>query len=121
MFSVLAYKALVRHERSGGPKFVLGRHEGGAGILAAGYAHETQKIGVVCTTAGPGATHLITSVACADLEHVVTLAITVNATLPTFGLGSFHETTMVSVAERTDTTVGTLHALQHVSYACGAA
>ena len=103
------YEALVRSERRGGPKLVLARHEGGAGFLADGYARETGKIGVVCSTTGPGATNLITGVACADREHVPMLAITANATLPVFGLGPFQEST----SEGTDTTAMLEHCTRY--------
>lgn len=44
-------------------RHVLVRHEAHAAALAAGYAQLTGEPGVVCVTAGPGATNLVTSVA----------------------------------------------------------
>src|SRR5574340_924560 len=59
------YNALARSARRGGPRPVVARHEAGAAFMADGYARETGRIGVCCATSGPGATNLITGVACA--------------------------------------------------------
>ena len=59
--------------------------------MADGYARETGRIGVCCATTGPGATNLITGVACAYADHVPMLVITPQTPLPTFGLGPFQE------------------------------
>jgi acetolactate synthase I/II/III large subunit len=85
------YDALSRSERRGGPRSILARHETGAAFMADGYGRETGKIGVCCTTTGPGATNLITGVACAYADHIPMLAITAQTPLPTFSLGPFQE------------------------------
>jgi acetolactate synthase I/II/III large subunit len=85
------YDALSRSERRGGPRSILARHETGAAFMADGYARETGRIGVCCATTGPGATNLITGVACAYADHIPMLAITAQTPLPAFGLGSFQE------------------------------
>jgi acetolactate synthase-1/2/3 large subunit len=85
------YDALARSERRGGPRTILARHEAGAAFMADGYARETGRIGVCCATTGPGATNLITGVACAYADHVPMLVITPQTPLPTFGLGPFQE------------------------------
>jgi acetolactate synthase I/II/III large subunit len=85
------YDALVRSERRGGTRSILARHESGAAFMADGYARETGRIGVCCATTGPGATNLITGVACAYADHVPLLAITAQTPLPTFSLGCFQE------------------------------
>src|SRR5436853_6016320 len=59
------YNALARSARRGGPRAVIARHESGAAFMADGYARQTGKLGVSVTTSGPGATNLITGVACA--------------------------------------------------------
>ena len=41
-------------------KFILTRHEQGAGHMAQGYARATGKPGVVLVTSGPGATNTVT-------------------------------------------------------------
>ncbi len=85
------YEALARSEKRGGARSVLARHEAGAAFMADGYARETGKIGVCCATTGPGATNLLTGIACADADHVPMLAITPQTPLPTFGLAPFQE------------------------------
>ena len=40
-------------------KFILTRHEQGAGHAADGYARATGKVGVCLATSGPGATNLL--------------------------------------------------------------
>ncbi|MBN1832100.1 MAG: thiamine pyrophosphate-binding protein [Deltaproteobacteria bacterium] len=57
------YDALFHSEKRGGPRSVLSRHETGCAFMAGGYARETGKIGVCCSTTGPGATNLITGLA----------------------------------------------------------
>jgi acetolactate synthase I/II/III large subunit len=85
------YDALARSEKRGGPRSILARHETGAAFMADGYARETGRIGVCCATTGPGATNLITGVACACADHVPMLAITAQTPLPTFSMGPFQE------------------------------
>ena len=50
------YNALARSERQGGARAVVARHETGAAFMADGYARNTGKLGVCCSTTGPGAT-----------------------------------------------------------------
>lgn len=85
------YDALARSERRGGPRSILARHETGAAFMADGYARETGRIGVCCATTGPGATNLITGVACAYADNVPLLVITPQTPLSRFGLGGFQE------------------------------
>ncbi len=85
------YDALLRSEKRGGPRSVLSRHESGGAFMADGYARETGKIGVCCSTTGPGATNLITGLASADADHVPLLVITAQTTLQDFGFGAFQE------------------------------
>jgi acetolactate synthase-1/2/3 large subunit len=59
------YNALARSAREGGPRPVVARHEAGAAYMADGYARETGRLGVCVTTSGPGATNLLTGIACA--------------------------------------------------------
>jgi acetolactate synthase I/II/III large subunit len=85
------YDALARNKS--GPRSILTRHENGAGFMADGYARETGKLGVCCATTGPGATNLITSVACAYADQIPLLVITAQTPLPYFSLGGFQEST----------------------------
>ncbi|AIY42266.1 Acetolactate synthase large subunit [Collimonas arenae] len=73
--------------------------------MADGYARETGKIGVCCATSGPGATNLITGVACAYDNNIPMLVITAQTALPTFGKHPLQESTC--------TGIDTLGMLQH--------
>ncbi|MBW7903261.1 MAG: thiamine pyrophosphate-binding protein [Rhodocyclaceae bacterium] len=91
------YNALARSQRRGGPRPVLARHESGAAFMADGYARETGKIGVCCATSGPGATNLLTGVACAYDNGVPMLAITGQPALPSFGRRALQESACTGV------------------------
>ncbi|WDE13866.1 thiamine pyrophosphate-binding protein [Thalassomonas haliotis] len=79
------YNALARSARRGGPKAIIARHECGAAFMAEGYYRETGKLGVVCSTTGPGATNLITGVASASVDKSPMLVLTAQTALPKFG------------------------------------
>lgn len=85
------YNALARSARRGGPRPIVARHETGAAFMADGYARETGKIGVCCATSGPGATNLITGVACAYENEIPLLVITGQPSLLMMGRGSLQE------------------------------
>ncbi|HEX5371230.1 MAG TPA: thiamine pyrophosphate-binding protein [Aquabacterium sp.] len=91
------YNALAVSMRRGGPRPVLARHEAGAAFMADGYARETGKLGVCCATSGPGATNLLTGVACAFDNSVPLLAITGQPALPLFGRGALQESACTGV------------------------
>src|SRR3954454_13111353 len=55
--------------------FVQARHEEMAAFMASAYAKFTGELGVCIATSGPGATHLITGLYDARLDHVPVLAI----------------------------------------------
>ncbi|ACE86330.1 thiamine pyrophosphate-binding protein [Cellvibrio japonicus] len=79
------FNALARSARRGGPRLITARHECGAAFMADGYYRETGKMGVVCSTTGPGATNLVTGVASALTEEIPILLITAQTPLPKFG------------------------------------
>jgi acetolactate synthase-1/2/3 large subunit len=85
------YNALARSSRRGGPRPVVARHETGAAFMADGYARESGKIGVCCATSGPGATNLITGVACAYENEIPMLVITGQPALHLLGRGALQE------------------------------
>jgi acetolactate synthase-1/2/3 large subunit len=91
------YNALARSERRGGIRHILARHEAGAAFMADGYARETGKIGVCCSTSGPGSTNLITGVACAYGNHVPMLVITGQPAMPSFGKNPLQESTCTGI------------------------
>src|ERR1700739_572693 len=56
-------------------RFIQGRHEEMAAFMASAYAKFTGKLGVCIATSGPGASHLITGLYDARLDHTPVLAI----------------------------------------------
>ena len=115
------YNALARSARRGGPRAVLARHESGSAFMADGYARETGKLGVCCATSGPGATNLITGIACAYENGIPMLAITGQPALPNFGKRAFQETSCTGIntvamlrhSTRYDTLVSHLHQVEN--------
>ncbi len=91
------YNALARSSRRGGPHPIVARHEAGAAFMADGYARETGKIGVCCATSGPGATNLITGVACAFDNGIPMLVITGQPSLPSFGKRALQESACTGI------------------------
>ncbi len=89
--------ALARSERRGGPRLVVARHECGAAFMAEGYYRESGKMGVVCSTTGPGATNLLTGVASAQIEQVPMLVITAQTPLPKFGKHALQESSCTAI------------------------
>ncbi|CAJ0822831.1 Putative thiamine pyrophosphate-containing protein YdaP [Ralstonia wenshanensis] len=64
-------------QRAGGKiEFVQVRHEEMAAFMASAHAKFTGELGVCMATSGPGATHLITGLYDARLDHMPVLAIT---------------------------------------------
>lgn len=91
------YDALARSERRGGIRIITARHESGAAFMAEGYARETGKLGVCCSTAGPGATNLLTGVASAYADGIPMLVISAQTSLDRFGQGSLQESSCTSI------------------------
>jgi len=91
------YDALARSERRGGPRAVIARHEAGAAYMADGYARESGKLGVCIATSGPGATNLITGVACARDNRVPMLVITGQPPLHSFGRAALQESSCTGI------------------------
>ena len=65
--------------------------------MADGYARASRKLGVVFTTAGPGATNALTAVACAQKDNVPLLLITGNVATSTFGKGVCQDSSSCSI------------------------
>lgn len=91
------YNALARSQRRGGPRPVVARHEAGAAFMADGYTRETGKLGVCCATSGPGATNLITAVACAYDNGIPMLVLTGQPMLSVFGKRALQESSCTGV------------------------
>lgn len=70
---------------------VLVKHEQGAAFMASGYTRASGKIGACITTAGPGATNLVTGIANAYVDKQPVLAITGETSTHIFGRGGLQE------------------------------
>ncbi|MDT8281234.1 MAG: thiamine pyrophosphate-binding protein [Gammaproteobacteria bacterium] len=70
---------------------VLAKHEQGAAFMACGYSRVSGKIGACITTAGPGATNLITGIANAYADKQPVLIITGETPTYIFGKGGLQE------------------------------
>jgi acetolactate synthase-1/2/3 large subunit len=72
-------------------KSVLVKHEQGAAFMAGGYARASGKVGACITTAGPGATNLVTGIANAFVDRQPILVITGETSTYIFGKGGLQE------------------------------
>ena len=72
-------------------KSVLVKHEQGAAFMAGGYARASGKISACITTAGPGATNLVTGIANAYADKLPVLIITGETSTYIFGKGGLQE------------------------------
>lgn len=79
-------------ERNGTIKLVLSRHEEGAAFMADGFARVGRRLSVCAGTSGPGATNLLTGVACAYADGVPMLVVTGQVASHAFGKGAAQET-----------------------------
>ncbi|MDM8548149.1 thiamine pyrophosphate-binding protein [Candidatus Venteria ishoeyi] len=70
---------------------VLAKHEQGAAFMAGGYARASGKIAACITTAGPGATNLVTGIANAYADKQPILVITGETSTHIFGKGGLQE------------------------------
>ncbi|KAG4081591.1 acetolactate synthase [Neocallimastix lanati (nom. inval.)] len=79
-------------------RYIVPRHEQGAGHMAEGYAKSTGKVGVIIVTSGPGATNIITPLADALNDGIPIVAF--SAQVPTFSVGTdaFQEADMVGIS-----------------------
>src|SRR5580700_8128731 len=64
------------HHAEGKIEFIQARHEEMAAFMASAYAKFSGELGVCIATSGPGASHLITGLYDARLDHQPVLAIT---------------------------------------------
>jgi acetolactate synthase-1/2/3 large subunit len=76
---------------------ILAKHEEGAAFMAHGYARASRKIGVCCTTTGPGGTNALTGIAAAHADSVPILLITAQVSTRVFGTGALQESTSFGV------------------------
>ncbi|MBI4329061.1 MAG: biosynthetic-type acetolactate synthase large subunit, partial [Chloroflexi bacterium] len=74
-----------------GIRHILVRHEQGAAHMADGYARASGKVGVCMATSGPGATNLVTGLACAYMDSTAVVAITGQVSRAAIGKDAFQE------------------------------
>ena len=91
------FNALARSMRRGTIQPIVARHEAGAAFMADGYSRESGKLGVCAATTGPGATNLLTGVACAYQNEIPMLVITGQSALPSFGRAAFQESSCTGI------------------------
>jgi acetolactate synthase-1/2/3 large subunit len=88
----LLHPLMAAIEADGALSLVVTKHEEGAAFIADGYARTTGKLAVCVGTSGPGATNLVTGVACAYADGVPMLVVTGQAATHALGKGAAQET-----------------------------
>ncbi len=76
---------------------IITKHEEGAAFMADGYARVSGRLGVCCTTTGPGATNAMTGVACAYRDSVPIMILTAQVALAAFGKGAAQESSPLGI------------------------
>lgn len=84
-------------ERDDDLRLIVSKHEEGAAFMADGYARLSGTMAVCAGTSGPGATNLMTGVACAHADGVPMLVITGQAASHALGKGAAQEMTREDV------------------------
>ncbi|KAI8379462.1 large subunit of biosynthetic type acetolactate synthase [Radiomyces spectabilis] len=79
-------------------KFILPRHEQGAGHMAEGYARATGKPGVVLVTSGPGATNVVTAMADAQADGTPLVVFSGQVVTSAIGTDAFQEADVVGIS-----------------------
>lgn len=79
-------------------RFVLPRHEQGAGHMAEGYARATGKPGVVLVTSGPGATNVVTPMQDALMDGVPLVVFTGQVPTTSIGTDLFQEADVIGIS-----------------------
>jgi len=78
-------------------KFILNRHEQGAGHMAEGYARASGKPGVVLVTSGPGATNTVTPIADAYMDGTPLVVFTGQVATSAIGTDAFQEADVTGI------------------------
>jgi len=76
---------------------IITKHEEGAAFMADGYARVSGRLGVCCTTTGPGATNAMTGIACAYRDSVPIMILTAQIALAAFGKGAAQESSPLGI------------------------
>jgi acetolactate synthase I/II/III large subunit len=74
-------------------RLIVSKHEEGAAFMADGFARTSRRLAVCAGTSGPGATNLLTGVACAFSDGIPMLVLTGQAASHALGRGAAQETT----------------------------
>jgi acetolactate synthase-1/2/3 large subunit len=78
-------------------KFILSRHEQGAGHMAEGYARVTGKPGVCLVTSGPGATNTVTPLADAYMDGTPIVVFSGQVATGAIGTDAFQEADVTGI------------------------
>jgi len=79
-------------------RYIVPRHEQGAGHMAEGFAKSTGKVGVVIVTSGPGATNIMTSLADALNDGIPIVAFSAQVPTGSIGTDAFQEADIVGIS-----------------------
>ncbi len=79
-------------------KFILSRHEQGAGHMAEGYARASGKVGVVLVTSGPGATNTVTPMQDALMDGTPLVVFAGQVATGAIGSDAFQEADMTGIS-----------------------
>lgn len=74
-----------------GINVIVAKHEEGAAFMADGFARVSGNIAVCCSTAGPGATNMITGLASSHGDSIPVIALTGQVATSLFGKGAIQE------------------------------
>src|SRR6266446_3931620 len=112
--SAAVYDAIQRH---GQLRTILVRNEQAGAVMTDGYARVTGRPGVLCTTAGPGATNALTGIAeaWADSIPVLLLAGQVNHDRLHEECGNYHEIDLEAIFKPCTKYCGTVMACDQIA------
>lgn len=79
-------------------RFILPKHEQGAGLMAEGYARTSGKPGVVLVTSGPGATNVVTPMADAMADGIPMVVFTGQVPTSAIGTDAFQEADVLGIS-----------------------
>src|SRR6516162_931047 len=118
--STTIYDALARADTI---RTILIRNEQAGAFAADGYARVTGRPGVVCTTAGPGATNALTGVAECWADSVPMLLISgqVNAATLDRECGNYHEIDLEEIFREVTAWCGTVRRVDRIPALLGRA
>lgn len=87
--AIVNLNTALYHNRTIKP--IVTKNEAGAAYMADGYARITGGLGVCFSTAGPGASNLITGIATSYMDNIPVIALTGQVATTLFGKGAFQD------------------------------